>query len=202
MTVGRTFGLVAAASVAHATPAQAHLVTTGLGPVYDGIGHVFASPDDLVPVIVMALLAGLNGPSRARRALFVLPMTWLLGGIAGYVAGGPPVPGGLTAVSFLVLGVLTAADRRLAPPIVTLLAAAVGLFHGWLNGGGIAESGRELLGIVGIVAAVFVLVALIAAFVVSLRVGWVRVVVRVAGSWAAASGLLMLGWSLRGAFAG
>ena len=29
--------------------ASAHLVTTGLGPVYDGITHVLMSPDDLVP---------------------------------------------------------------------------------------------------------------------------------------------------------
>jgi len=198
----RALGLGAAGSVALVTPAEAHLVTTGLGPVYDGIGHVLASPDDLVPVIVMALLAGLNGASGARRVLFVLPLAWLLGGTAAFVAGRPLVLGAVTAVSFLVLGILTAADRRLSPAMVTVLAAAVGSLHGWLNGASLAESGRELLGIVGIVATVFVLVALIAAVVVSLRAGWARVVVRVAGSWAAASGLLMLGWSLREAFAG
>jgi len=46
---------------------------------------------------------------------------------------------------------------------------------------------------------VFVLVALASAFVVSLRAAWARMAVRVAGSWVAAIGLLMLGWSLRGA---
>ena len=46
--------------------------------------------------------------------------------------------------------------------------------------------------------AIFVLVALVAAFVVSLRAPWARIVVRVAGSWIAAIGLFMLGWSLRG----
>jgi hypothetical protein len=40
--------------------------------------------------------------------------------------------------------------------------------------------------------------ALAAAAVVSLRVPWARVVVRVAGSWTAATGLLLLGWSLSG----
>jgi hypothetical protein len=37
-----------------------------------------------------------------------------------------------------------------------------------------------------------------AAFVIQLRAYWARIAVRVAGSWIAASGLLMLGWSFRG----
>jgi urease accessory protein len=43
-----------------------------------------------------------------------------------------------------------------------------------------------------------VIVAMGSAFVVSLRVPWTRIAVRVAGSWVAAIGLLMLGWGLRG----
>ncbi|MBW2327674.1 MAG: hypothetical protein JRF45_14630 [Deltaproteobacteria bacterium] len=46
--------------------------------------------------------------------------------------------------------------------------------------------------------AVFVLVALVAALVVSLRAQWARVTVRVAGSWITAIGLLMLGRTYRG----
>jgi hypothetical protein len=45
---------------------------------------------------------------------------------------------------------------------------------------------------------VFVLIVLAAAFVVQLQAHWARLAVRVAGSWIAASGLLMLGWSFRG----
>lgn len=178
--------------------AKAHLVTTGLGPVYDGITHVLVSPDDLVPVIAMALLGGLNGPAAGRRTLFVLTGAWLAGGVAGFLFAGPAVPGAATTASFLVLGVLVAADRRLAPATVALIASALGLLHGWLNGAGIAASGREALALAGIGAAVFVVVALVAAFVSTLEAGWTRVAVRVAGSWVAAIGLLMLGWGLRG----
>jgi urease accessory protein len=180
------------------TPAEAHLVTTGLGPVYDGISHVLLSPDDLLPVLVMGLLAGLNGPVAGRRALFMLTIAWLVGGHAGFAVGQPLVPGGLTAASFLVLGGLTAADRRLSPATVTSLALAVGGLHGWLNGAAIAEAQRDPLGLVGIVSATFVLVALAAALVVSVRAAWGRIAVRVAGSWVAAVGLLILGWNLRG----
>jgi len=96
-----------------------------------------------------------------------------------------------------VLGVLTALDRRLPERAVIALAALVGLLHGWLNGAGIAAAGRESLALVGIGTAIFVVVALGAALVVSLRRSWQRIAVRVAGSWVAAIGLLLLGWALR-----
>ena len=105
----------------------------------------------------------------------------------------------MTLASFLVLGGLTAADRRLSPAVVTGLAVVVGLLHGWLNGAGIAGAQREALGLAGIGWAIFVMAALASAFVIVLPAGWMRIAVRVAGSWVAAIGLLMLGWSLRGA---
>ena len=124
--------------------AHAHLVNTGLGPVYDGISHLFLSFDDLLPVVAMALLGGLNGTVTARRVLFALPAAWLIGGIAGNLAGVTLLPAGITSVSLIALGMLVAADRRLAKGIVTVLAVAAGLLHGWLNGAGIAAAGREV----------------------------------------------------------
>jgi hypothetical protein len=47
------------------------------------------------------------------------------------------------------------------------------------------------------VFAVFTLVALAGSLVVPLRATWSRVAVRVAGSWIAAIGLLLVGWGLR-----
>jgi urease accessory protein len=176
--------------------AQAHLVTTGLGPVYDGIGHFMLSPDDLLPVLALALFAGLRGPLPGRRALFVLPLAWLTGGLAGLLASNPPLfP--LTPFSFLILGGLVAADLRLPPAIVTVIAMCLGLMHGFLNGVAFKEAGTNApLELIGIMTTLFVLVALFAALVVSLRRPWARIVVRVAGSWIAATGLLLLGWSL------
>jgi urease accessory protein len=178
--------------------AYAHLVTTGLGPVYDGVSHLFLTVDDLVPAVAMALLAGLNGPAAGRRALFTLPVAWLAGGVAGYLSGVALLPAGVTSLSFLALGSLTAADLKLAPPLVTALAATIGIVHGWLNGAGIAVAGREASGMVGITGAIFPLAALVSAWVVSLRRPWTRIAVRVAGSWIAAIGLLLLGWTLSG----
>ena len=156
------------------------------------------SPDDLVPIVALALLAGLNGPVAGRTALFAVTGAWIAGGVSGFVAAVPLVPAAAAAVSFLLLGGLTAADRPLSPRTVAALAVAIGLLHGWLNGAGIAHAQREVIGLAGIAAAVFVVVTIASAFVVSLRVPWARLAVRVVGSWVAAIGLLMLGWVLRG----
>jgi hydrogenase/urease accessory protein HupE len=176
--------------------AEAHLVTTGLGPVYDGLLHFALTPEDLVPALALALLAGLRGAAHGRRALFVLPAAWLLGGLLGLAVHGGMRPA-LTSISFVLLGGFVAADARLPLYATTMLAALLGLFHGYLNGTAMAQPGLGNLGLLGIVAAVFTLVAVAASFVAPLRAAWARVVVRVAGSWIAAIGLLLLGWAFR-----
>jgi len=176
--------------------AEAHLVTTGLGPLYDGLLHVALTPEDLVPVLALALLAGLRGVAHGRRALFVLPAAWLLGGVIGLTVHGG-VSSSWTALSFVLLGGLVASDARLPMGATTLVAALLGLGHGYLNGASLAGPGPGAVGLLGVVAAVFTLVALTASFVVPLRAVWARVVVRVAGSWIAAIGLLLIGWAIR-----
>ena len=176
----------------------AHLVTTGLGPLYDGVSHVLVSPDDLLPLIALGLLGGLNGPAAGRRALLVAPLAWGLGGGAGFALGGPLVPEGFAALSSLGLGVLVASGLRVTPRGAAVVAGLVGGLHGWLNGTTLAQAQRESLGLVGIVCTAFVLVALTAGLAVSLRSSTARIAARVAGSWVAAIGLLMAGWSLRG----
>ncbi len=178
--------------------AQAHLVTTGLGPLYDGITHFLVSFDDLLPVVAMALLAGLNGPKAGRRMLFVLPAAWLLGGLGGFLSGTAPAGAWLTAGSALLLGVLVAVDRRLPVALVVVLAAVLGLLHGWLNGTGIAVANREGMALAGIAGVVFVLASLLAGLASSVHVQAARIAVRVAGSWIAAIGILLIGWQLRG----
>ena len=176
--------------------ADAHLVTSGLGPVYDGLLHFVLTPEDLLPALALALLAGLRGAAHARRALFVLPAAWLLAGALGLAAHGSASPI-LTSISFVLLGGLVAADARLSVGAMTILAALLGFGHGYLNGAAMGLPGLGVSGLAGIVAAVFTLVALAASVVVPLRARWTRVAVRVAGSWIAAIGLLLLGWGLR-----
>ena len=191
------YSFVAFGLLMYAAPVEAHLNTTGMGPIYDGLMHFLMSPEDFGPVLALALLAGLRGAAYGRRTLFVLPVAWLLGGLAGLsVAAANPHPF-IAASWFLLLGGLLAADAKLSLRVTTALAAFLGLYHGYLNGTGMGLFETAAVVLLGLIFAVFVLVALAAAFVVRLRADWARIAVRVAGSWIAASGLLMLGWAVR-----
>ncbi len=181
--------------------AEAHLVTTGMGAVYDGIGHFLLSPGEVLPAIGLALLAGLRGPQAGRRALLLLPLAWMAGGVAGLAAGLPLVSATVAAAAaLLLLGGLILADVALPRPVILALPAAVGASLGYLNGIAIREAGAwpALLQLAGVSGVLFVFTAILAGLVVSLRQAWMRIVVRVAGSWLAAIGLLLVGWTLRG----
>ena len=179
-------------------PAAAHMPTSGLGPVYDGVFHLLLSPEDLMPLIGLALLCGQRGAPFARRALWVVPLAWLAGGLTGMFA--PSTHGAaLSGVSFLLLGGLVALNAQVPLALLTTLAALFGLFHGYLNGVGLNRFADGAYVLLGLAAAVCVVVAVFASLVIPLRRPWTRIAVRVAGSWIAASGLLLLGWALRGA---
>lgn len=183
---------------AAAWPAQAHLVETGFGTFYDGVAHLALSAPDLLLVFALALLAGQRGPQAARWSLFVLPAAWLFAGIAGAQAAVEQgaVFAVLTTLSFGVAGVLVAFGARLPPAAVALYAALAGGLHGFLNGAALTL-GAGTLALTGAATAAFCVLALVSAQVATLRAGWTRIAVRVAGSWLGAAALLMIGWQVR-----
>jgi urease accessory protein len=173
--------------------ASAHLVSTGFGPVTDGAWHFVLSPDQFLPMAAFALLAGLRGPVHARRVMFILPVSWLIAMLIAI-----PLPAGWTPVvmagAFLLTGGLLAADIKLSPTAVAVFAVLLGAVSGGVYG---AED-WSLLASLGAAFTIFVLMALVSSAVLSLRVGWGVIAVRVLGSWTAATGLLLAGWMLHG----
>ncbi len=189
-------GLALACALACA-PARAHLESTGMGPVYDGITHFLTSPEDLVVVLAVALLAGLRGAAHGRRAVFTLPAAWAIGSLVGLGASAGSLGTLGAALWFLLLGGLVVIDARLSQRALVALCALVGGVQGYFNGTGMGWSWPAIAAALAIMGAVFVLVVLAAALVVQVRAHWGRIAVRVVGSWIAASGLLMLGWAIR-----
>jgi urease accessory protein len=177
-------------------PVRAHLIETGLGPVYDGITHFALTAEDLMPALALAVLAGLRGKDHARWVMFVTPLAWLLAAITATCTG-VPMPSFLAFAPLLAVGALAAADLPLPLALTTAIAAAVGVFLGYGNGQAMAQAGPGLHGVAGSVGALFVITTLGAAVATAWQSGWLRIAWRVAGSWVAASGLLLLGWSLR-----
>jgi hypothetical protein len=81
---------------------------------------------------------------------------------------------------------------------IALIAAAIGLLHGYLNGQalGLANAGTQEL--LGIATSALVVIILGSAGAAILGVGKGRMILRVLGSWLAAVGLLLFGWDFRG----
>lgn len=186
--------LVATGLTLAPSAAEAHLVETGLGPFYDGASHLVVSPEYWVPIVGVALFAGLNGKSAARSAVLVHPSGWLTGTLLGGLSDAPD----LNAPTWLILmliGGLVAVDIRLSTWLNVVLYGVSGLILGYSNGLAAVHSAQPTRAALGATAVVFIVTALAAATAAAAS-GWTRIAVRVAGSWIAASGLLALGWAL------
>jgi hydrogenase/urease accessory protein HupE len=178
-------------------PLLAHLVSTGVGPFFDGAAHFFVSFDEALPILALALHAGLRGPRAGRWLIALLPLAWLAGGLLGLALPGGGAPPIATAAVLLIPGALLAWDRELPLAGITGVSAALGLAIGFWSGQAIAVSGAGARGVLGSAVAAFLVATLAAALATKLRDGWPRIAIRVAGSWISALGLLALGWTFR-----
>jgi hydrogenase/urease accessory protein HupE len=177
---------------------EAHLVETGFGAFYNGLAHVVLTPPDLLVVFALALLAGQRGALAARWALLALPLAWLLGGALAILVALDGSLSLLTTLTFGVAGALVAFNAKLPAAGVAALSMTVGLLHGYVSGTAMATGGALALAVAGSTATVFCVFAILAAQVTAVEAQWGRIAVRVAGSWVAAAGLLMMGWLARG----
>jgi urease accessory protein len=194
--------IIAATVAALLTPglAQAHLVVTGMGPVYDGVTHFALSPEDSLPVVALAFYAGLRGPQHSRVLLAALPLAWFAGGLVMCLSGAnlpPTLLPSLTAALFLGAGGLLASNLSLSPRLCALAAIALGLIRGAADLAGAPATGSSVLNLLGMCASVFALFALAVSVTLPLQRFWMIVAARVAGSWVAAAGLLLAGWIIR-----
>jgi hydrogenase/urease accessory protein HupE len=174
--------------------AKAHLVETGLGPVYDGVAHFALSPEYCVPIVGAALYAGLRGKIQARSAIVLLPLSWLIGSLLGGILGASEFIAPTWLVLMLVGGFI-AAEVPLSVTASGFFVGAIGVAVGFSSGMATAQYGQFIRPALGSTAAIFVVTALAAASA-NATFGWTRIAARVIGSWIAASGLLLLGWVL------
>lgn len=92
-----------------------------------------------------------------------------------------------------------AADAPLPVWVSAGIAAFVGAALGYSDGSTLPGDASGVPVFFGIAATVFAVFALLAGLALSHQSQLARLAMRVSGSWIAAAGLLLLGWSLRGA---
>lgn len=168
------------------------------------IEHNGISLGALLAVAALGLLAGARGREVLRMAAPVFGVCWLVGGLAG--SWGLPVAMSVmsaniaTAGTLMLLGVMVAMDRTLPRRVFAVIGGLTGLVHGAVNAREIVHPG--MVQVLCIAGAAVTLATCIGWLAMRAKAAWMRIVVRVAGSWIAAIGLLVLGWAIRPAGGG
>ena len=181
----------------------AHLVPTGLGPWGDGMARLVLQPLDLLLLVALVLLAVQSGRPWSDRLPLVLPLSWLVGGLAGLGVGVElplvlPCTAIVTAVGVLVaVGPLLRLGELLNERLLLTGSAGLALLFGLVAGSSLSGHGGAIEALVGEAVAIAVVTALLLMALAPPHPRWLALGLRVVGSWIAASGLLMLGWLSR-----
>lgn len=186
--------VVAAALVAVPDCAAAHSPIAGIGAFYNGMLHPLLVPAHLLAILAVGLLVGQNAPAASRGG-WIAFVAALACGLAVVAVAPPAVPQAAILAVACACG-LAVAVARSAPVLLVALPVAAGLAVGldsFPDGIAPREIGLALAG-VGLGA------ALAATYVGGLAAWlsrpWQRIGLRVAGSWIAASALLVLALEL------
>ncbi len=196
---GVATAVVASVVAGQTLPAHAHLVSTDLGPFYDGAAHPLVSPQDLLTLLGLAILAAYGGAANGRRLIVSLTLAWATGVCVGFAAVEGPLEFPIAnAAVILFLGILVLLKVKVPSSVLVPAFAFIGLARGVMNGSAARLADGQWLSVLGIILGVFVLVALLTGGANWLENRRPAVALRVIGSWIAAIGLLMLGWEIKG----
>jgi urease accessory protein len=182
--------------VSFAASAHAHSTVKGVGDLYAGLLHVLTGLEHVLPFAALSLLAGQRGlKAQAEAVLLVFPVALMVGAAAALWL--PPIPGLMffNIASAVLLGGLVASAWPLPAALFYGLVVVFGTSHGFANGEAISGSIKAYLFILGIGLAGLAVLAygtLMVDFLLKRKTGWITIAVRVAGSWIAAIGVLVL----------
>ena len=180
-----------------AAGAHAHTSAKGVGDFYAGFLHPLTALEHVLPFLALGMLAGQQG-QRSQASLPVFWIALMLGATAALWLPSLPAVDLTNILSALVLGALIAAAFPLPAPVYIVLAVLFGLSHGYANGTVITPLIKPYLfipgvGLAGLVVTGYGVIA--TDYVLRRKVGWMSIAVRVAGSWIAAIGMLVLATS-------
>lgn len=187
-------GVLMAAALCAATPSYAHLVNSGLGPFYDGALHLMLTPMDIIGLATLSLFAGSQGAAAGRLLVIVAPASWLLAGAVALFSRIDASFAVVNAGTLVLLGGSIALGLKTPPSIAAVAAAVFGGLLGFQNGLELRAADADFVALIGTVAVVLAVTLLVSALVISSTAFAFRVILRVLGSWAAATGLLSIGW--------
>lgn len=198
---GRVLSSFVVLLVVFALPATAHAHTTmkGMGDFVAGLVHPIMTPPHLLLLLGLGLLVGQQLPLNLKTPLAVfVPASAiaLMFSVTGLIRSVyPPIQIGLV----LVVAILVALEKRISPLACRALFALAALVLGFdstIEAGSSVSVAKTLLG----TWIMFILLVGYVAYYASLAAAnrkWLRIGIRVLGSWIIAISLLVLAFSLR-----
>ncbi len=189
--------LLALAGLGAAGSAAAHSPIPGIGNFYSGALHPFVSPAHLICLLALGLSIGQSaqrGVARAKLPLLALAAA-LAVGLALHAAAGDPDTDRALLMLALATGAVVAAAWAPPAPLQAAFAVAVGLAVGIASGPSGVQGAAMATMLSGTGVAAALLVAYVAVMVGVAERPWLRIAVRVVGSWMAAAALLVLALS-------
>ncbi len=177
--------------------AYAHSAAPGAANLYAGALHALSALEHLLPFLALGILAGQQG-RKAGPVLLVFCLALAAGASVAIWTAPLPYVGLLNIFSAILFGGLVAAAWSLPMTLCYGIAAVFGLSHGFANGAGMIELNKPYLYIAGVALAglaVTVYGLILTGYLLRRKAGWIHIAVRVAGSWIAAIGILVLATS-------
>ncbi len=191
----RTSLLIAVLLSLMASPAFAHLNPAEHGSFAAGFTHPLSGADHILAMVAVGLWASMLG----GRALVIVPLSFVGVMLLGFVAalGGVSLPfvEPVILASVIVLGLLVAMAFRASPLTAALIVGFFAFFHGYAHGGEIGSAaflsyGAGFALATALLHAAGIGVGLAAGRMLQGRTG--QVVMRIAGGFAALSGLYLM----------
>ena len=191
----RTSLLIAVLLSLMASPAFAHLNPAEHGSFAAGFTHPLSGADHILAMVAVGLWASMLG----GRALVIVPLSFVGVMLLGFVAalGGVSLPyvEPVILASVIVLGLLVAMAVRASTMTAALIVGFFAFFHGYAHGGEIGSAaflsyGAGFALATALLHAAGIGVGLAAGRMLQGRTG--QIVMRIAGGFAALSGLYLM----------
>lgn len=182
---------LAAALLAASGAAWAHGSVQGVDHFSGGLLHPLVEPTHLIALVALGLLLGQRGIAKAERALAAFVVGVVLGLLCAALGRTFDTDLPLLAIATLS-GALVAMSLALPTLVYALVAAVVGAGIGMASNPDAFTGKAELAALVGAGIGASLCLLCIVALVNSLVRPWLRILVRVVGSWTCAASVLVL----------
>jgi len=178
--------------------ALAHSPIPGIGGFYNGLLHPLLVPAHLLALVGLGLWLGQQPLPLIESALLSFSLLLLAGlGLAVFTPPGGGAQTSLVLGCALGVGLLVAAARPLPRYATAAIAGLIALLVGLDSAPEAAATGTRLIVLAGVGVGVHLLLLNVVALTSYAQKPWLKIGVRVLGSWSAASALMVLALALR-----